>query len=234
MRDLIRRISIENPLWGAPRIHGELLKLGIDVAQPTVSIYMVPRQGRPLETWKTFLRNHMGEIASIDLFVVPTIAFRRLFVFLVLGHRRRQLLGFAVTENPTAEWLARQITEAFPWDTAPKYLIHDNDRAFGGVFKARVRAMGIRDQPTSYRSPWQNGHAERLIGSVRCECTDHLIAFNAEHLRRILAPYATYYNEVRTHVSLGKDAPCTRLIERIGDVVAHPILGGLHHRYARI
>lgn len=234
MRDLIRRISIENPLWGAPRIHGELLKLGIDVAQSTVSIYMVPRQGRPLETWKTFLRNHMGEIASIDLFVVPTIAFRRLFVFLVLGHRRRQLLGFAVTENPTAEWLARQITEAFPWDTAPKYLIHDNDRAFDGVFKARVRAMGIRDQPTSYRSPWQNGHAERLIGSVRRECTDHLIAFNAEHLRRILAPYATYYNEVRTHVSLGKDAPCTRLIERIGDVVAHPILGGLHHRYARI
>ena len=234
MRDLIRRISIENPLWGAPRIHGELLKLGIDVAQSTVSIYMVPRQGRPLETWKTFLRNHMGEIASIDLFVVPTIAFRRLFVFLVLGHRRRQLLGFAVTENPTAEWLARQITEAFPWDTAPKYLIHDNDRAFGGVFKARVRAMGIRDQPTSYRSPWQNGHAERLIGSVRRECTDHLIAFNAEDLRRILAPYATYYNEVRTHVSLGKDAPCTRLIERIGDVVAHPILGGLHHRYARI
>ena len=234
VRDLIRRISIENPLWGAPRIHGELLKLGIDVAQSTVSIYMAPRQGRPLETWKTFLRNHMGEIASIDLFVVPTIAFRRLFVFLVLGHRRRQLLGFAVTENPTAEWLARQITEAFPWDTAPKYLIHDNDRAFGGVFKARVRAMGIRDQPTSYRSPWQNGHAERLIGSVRRECTDHLIAFNAEHLRRILAPYATYYNEVRTHVSLGKDAPCTRLIERIGDVVAHPILGGLHHRYARI
>ena len=138
-----------------------------------------------------------------------------------------------MTENPTAEWLARQITEAFPWDTAPKYLIHDSDRAFGGVFKARVRAMGIRDQPTSYRSPWQNGHAERLIGSVRRECTDHLIAFNAEHLRRILAPYATYYNEVRTHVSLGKDAPCTRLIERIGDVVAYPILGGLHHRYAR-
>ena len=217
-----------------PRSTASCGKLGIDVAQSTVSIYMVPRQGRPLQSWKIFLRNHVEEIASIDLFVVPTIAFRQLFVFLVLGHRRRQLLGFAVTENPTAEWLARQITEAFPWDTAPKYLIHDNDRAFGGVFKARVRAMGIRDQPTSYRSPWQNGHAERLIGSVRRECTDHLIAFNAEHLRRILAPYATYYNEVRTHVSLGKDAPCTRLIERIGDVVAHPILGGLHHRYARI
>jgi hypothetical protein len=132
-------------------------------------------------------------IASLDLFVVPTIAFRRLFVCLVLGHQRRWLLGFAVTEHPTAEWLARQITEAFPWDTAPKYLIRDNDRAFGGVFKARVHAMGIRDQPTSYRSPWQNGFPERLIGSARRECTDHLIAFNAEHLRRILVKYATYY-----------------------------------------
>jgi hypothetical protein len=126
-------MSLENPLWGAPRIHGELVKLGINVAQSTVSIYMVPRQGRPSQTWKTFLRNHGKEIASIDLFVVPTIAFRRLFVCLVLGHQRRQLLGFAVTEHPTADWLARQITEAFPWDTAPKYLIRDNDRAFGGM-----------------------------------------------------------------------------------------------------
>ena len=234
VRDLIRRMSIENPLWGAPKIHGELLKLGFDVAQSTVSIYMVPRQGRPLQSWKNFLRNHVEESASIDLFVVPTIAFQQLFAFLVLGHRRRQLLWFAVTQNPTAEWLARQITEAFPWDTAPKYLIRDNDRAFGGTFKARARAMGIRVQPTSFRSPWQNGYAERLIGSVRRECTDHLIAFNAEHLRQILAKYAIYYNEVRTHVSLGKDAPCTRPIEPFGDVVAHPILGGLHHRYARI
>jgi Integrase core domain len=150
------------------------------------------------------------------------------------GHQRRQLVWIAVTQNPTAEWLARQITEAFPWDTAPKYLIRDNDRAFGGAFKARVRAMGIRDRPTSFRSPWQNGYVERLIGSVRRECTDHLIALNAEHLRRILAKYAIYYNEVRTHVSLEQDAPCVRPIERIGNVVAHPILGGLHHRYARI
>jgi transposase InsO family protein len=213
---------------------GELLKLRINVAPSTVSVSMLPRQGRPLQSWKTFLRNPAKDSASIDLIVVPTIAFWRLFVCLVLGHQRRQLLGFAVTEHPTAEWLARQITEAFPWDTAPKYLIRDNDRAYGGAFKARVRAMGIRDQPTSYRSPWQNGHTERLIGSVRRECTDHLIAFNAEHLRRILARFTTYYNEMRTHVSLGKDAPHTRLIERIGDVVAHPILGGLHHRYARI
>src|SRR5205807_9203027 len=156
VRDLVRRMSFENPLWGATKIHGELLKLGIEVAQSTVSIYMVPRQDRPLQTWKTFLRNHIEGIASIDLFVVPTIAFQQLFAFLVLGHERRQLLWFAVTCNPTA----------FPWDTTPKYLIRDNDRAFGAVFKARVRAMGIRDRPTSFRSPWQNGLVERLIGSA--------------------------------------------------------------------
>ncbi len=234
VRDLIRRMSFENPLWGATKIHGELLKLGIDVAQSTVSIYMVPRRDRPLQTWKTFLRNHLEGIASIDLFVVPTIAYQQLYAFLVLGHRRRQLLWFAVTRNPTAEWLARQITEAFPWDSTPKYLIRDNDRAFGVAFKARVRAMGIRDRPTSFHSPWQNGYVERLIGSIRRECLDHLIVFNAGHLGRILAKYAIYYNEVRTHVSLGKDAPCPRPIERFGEIVAHPILGGLHHRYARI
>jgi Integrase core domain len=195
---------------------------------------MVPRQDRPLQTWKTFLRNHMEGIASIDLFVVPTIAFEQLFAFLVLGHGRRRLLWIAVTRNPTAEWLARQITEAFPWDCVPRYLVRDNDRAFGVAFKARVRAMGIRDRPISFRSPWQNGYVERLIGSVRRECTDHLVVFNAEHLRRILAKYATYYNKARTHVSLGKDAPYTRPIDQFGDIVAHPILGGLHHRYARI
>src|SRR6266849_6473901 len=234
VRDLLRRMSFENPLWGAPKIHGELLKLGIDVAQSTVSIYMVPRQDRPLQTWKTFLRNHAEGIASIDLFVVPTIAFEQLFAFLVLGHGRRRLLWIAVTRNPTAEWLARQITEAFPWDRAPKYLIRDNDRASGVAFKARVRAMGIRDRPISFRSPWQNGHVERLIGSIRRECTDHLIVVNEEHLRRILTKFATYYNQMRTHISLAKDALYTRPVERFGDVVAHPILGGLHHRYARI
>jgi hypothetical protein len=152
VRDLIRRMSLENPLWSATKIHGELLKLGIAVAQSIVSIYKVPQSDRPLQTWKTFLSNHMEGIASIDLFVVPTIAFQRLFAFLVLGHERRRLLWFAVTRNPTADWLARQITEAFPWDGAPKYLIRDNDRVFGAVFKARVRAMGIRDRPTSFRS----------------------------------------------------------------------------------
>jgi transposase InsO family protein len=218
----------------ATKLHGELLKLGIQVAQSTVSIYMVPRRDRPLQTWKTFVRNQMEGIAAIDLFVVPTIAFQQLFAFLVVGLERRRLLWLAVTGNPTAEWLARQITEAFPWESAPKYLIRDNDRAFGVAFKARVRVMGIRDRPTSFRSPWQNGYAERLIGSIRRECTDHLIVFNAEHLRRILAKYVAYYNEVRTHVSLGKDAPLARSIESYGEIVACPILGGLHHRYGRI
>ncbi|MGA7737002.1 MAG: transposase [Pseudolabrys sp.] len=185
-------MSFENPLWGAPHIHGELLKLGFDVAQSTVSKYMVPRRDRPSQTWKTFLHNHADGIASIDLFVVPTIAFEQLFAFLVLGHGRRQLLWFAVTRHPTAEWLARQISEAFPWDRAPTYIVRDNDRAFGSVFKRRIQAMGIRDRPTSFRSPWQNGgHIERLIGSIRRECTDHLIVLNEEHLRRILAKFAT-------------------------------------------
>src|ERR1019366_2049055 len=165
-------------------------------------------------------------IASIDLFVVPTIAFEQLFAFLVLGHGRRQLLWFAVTRYPTAEWLARQITETFPWDTAPTYIIRDNDRAFGRVFRRRIQAMGIRDRPTSFRSPWQNGHVERLIGSIRRECTDHLIVLNEEHLRRILAKFSAYYNGWRAHVSLGKDAPDGRPIDRFGDIVAHAILGG--------
>src|SRR5262249_40376018 len=147
---------------------------------------------------------------------------------------RGEVVWFAGTGNPTSEWLARQTTEAFPWDSAPRYLVRDNDRAFGDVFKARARAMGIRDRPTSFRSPWQNGHVERLIGSIRRECLDHLIVLNAEHLRRILAKYAAYYNEARTHLALGKDAPCTRRVELIGDIIARPILGGLHHRYARI
>src|SRR5256884_8849788 len=181
VRDLIRRMSLENPLWGATKIHGELLKLGIEVAQSTVSIYMVPRSDRPLQTWQTFLSNHMEGIASIDLFVVPTIAFQRLFAFLVLSHERRRLLWFAVTGNPTADWLARQITEAFPWDGAPKYLIRDNDRVFGAVFKAHVRAMGIRDRPTSLRSPGQNGYVERLLGRIRCEGTEHFLQVNHAH-----------------------------------------------------
>jgi transposase InsO family protein len=234
LRDLIRRMSEENPIWGASRIHGELLMLGFEVAQSTVSRYMKRGQRPPSQCWKTFLRNHANAIAAIDMCVVPTVTFEQLFAFLVVGHARRQLLWFEVTRHPTAEWLARQITEAFPWGSAPKYLIRDNDRAYGQVFTSRLRAMGIRDRPIGPGSPWQNGIAERLIGSLRRECLDHIIVFGERHLRCVLNAYAAYYNETRPHRSLGKDAPLRRSIQRIGEVAVMPILGGLHHQYVRI
>jgi transposase InsO family protein len=234
LRDLIRRMSEENPLWGAPRIHGELLKLGFKVAESTVSKYMIRRRGPPSQTWRTFLRNHAEAIAAIDLCVVPTLTFENLFAFLVLGHGRRQLLWFAVTRNPTAEWLAQQIVQAFPWDTAPTYLVRDNDGAYGQAFTRRLRAMGIRDRPTSPRSPWQNPYAERLIGTLRRECLDHVLIFGERHLRRILALYSSYYNQTRTHLALGKDAPLRRAVQGSGPIIATPILFGLHHHYARI
>jgi transposase InsO family protein len=234
LRDLIRRMSKENPKWGASRIHGELLMLGFEVAQSTVSKYMV-QGGSPSQGWKTFFRNHAQAIAAIDLFVVPTLTFERLFAFLVLGHGRRQLLWFEVTRHPTAEWLARQITEAFPWASAPTFLLRDNDRAYGPVFRSRVRAMGIRDRPISPGSPWQNPYVERLIGTVRRECLDRVLVFGEAHLRQILSSYAAYYNEVRTHLTLGKDAPpLGRAVQRSGVIVAIPILSGLHHHYVRI
>jgi transposase InsO family protein len=183
LRDLIRRMNKENPQWGACRIHSELLMLGFELAQSTVSKYMVRGGTPPSQSWKTFLRNHAQAIAAIDLFVVPTLTFERLFAFLVLGHGRRQLLWFEVTRHPTAEWLARQITEAFPWASAPAYLVRDNDGAYGHVFRSRVRAMGIRDRPISPGSPWQNGYAERLIGTVRRECLDRMLIFGESHLR---------------------------------------------------
>ena len=176
LRALIRRISIENPLWGAPRIHGELLKLGFKVAQSTVAKYMAKRPRPPSQGWRTFLRNHAPDIAAMDLFVVPTIGFDLLYVFVIVRLDRRQLVWINVTTNPTAEWIARQLTEAFPWDEAPRYLIRDQDRIYGDVTTRRIRAMGIRDKPIAPASPWQNGFAERLIGSIRRECVDHIIA----------------------------------------------------------
>jgi transposase InsO family protein len=234
LRDLIQRMSKENPQWGASRIHGELLMLGFEVAQSTVSKYMVRGGTPPSQSWKTFLRNHALAIAAIDLCVVPTLTFERLFAFLVLGYGRRQLLWFEVTRHPTAEWLARQITEAFPWSSAPAYLVRDNDRAYGDVFKSRVRAMGIRDRPILPRSPWQNAYVERLIGTVRRECLDRMLIFGESHLRRVLASYAAYYNQARTHLALQKDAPLHRAVQRSGVIVAIPILSGLHHQYVRI
>ena len=233
LRELIRQMSQENPTWGASRIHGELLMLGFEVAQSTVSKYML-RGGPRSQGWKTFLRNHAQAIAAIDLCVVPTLGFDRLFAFLVLDHDRRRLLWFAVTRHPTAEWLARQITEAFPWAAAPAYLVRDNDRSYGHIFTSRLRAMGIRDRPISPGSPWQNAYVERLIGTVRRECLDRMLVFSEAHLRRTLSAYAAYYNEIRTHRALGKDAPSGRLVQHAGVIVAKPILSGLHHHYVRI
>jgi transposase InsO family protein len=208
--------------------------LGFEVAQSTVSKYMVRGQRPPSQSWKTFLQNHAEAIAAIDMCVVPTLTFERLFAFLVLGHGGRQLLWFEVTSHPTAEWLARQITEAFPWASAPAYLVRDNDGAYGHVFSRRVMAMGIRDRPISRGSPWQNGHVERLIGTVRRECLDRMLIFGEAHLRQVLTLYACYYNESRTHLSLHKDAPLGRAVQRYGTIAATPVLSGLHHRYARI
>ena len=234
LRDLIQRMSNENRLRGASRIHGELLMLGFEVAQSTVSNYMARGRRPPSQTWKTFLRNHAEAIAAIDMCVAPTLTFDRLFAFLVLGHGRRQLLWFEVTRHPTAEWLARQITEAFPWTSAPVYLVRDNDRTYGHIFTSRVRAMGIRDRPISPQSPWQNGIAERLTGTLRRECLDQMVICGEAHLRQILSAYAAYYNQARTHLALQKDAPLRRTVQRSGAIVAIPVLAGLHHQYIRI
>ena len=233
-RQLIREMSLANPLWGAPRIHGELLKLGITIGQTSVAKYMARRRGPPSQGWRTFLRNHADGIAAIDLFVVPTISFRLLYGLLLLRHDRRRLLWLGATTHPTAEWIARQLTEAYGWDEAPRYLVRDRDRSYGEVFVRRVRAMGIRDRPTSPRSPWQNAYAERLIGSIRQECIDHVIVFGERHLRHLLRSYLDYYNETRTHLSLDKDAPISRAIQAVGRIVGCPVPGGLHHQYVRI
>ena len=234
IRRLIREMSLANRLWGAPRIHGELLKLGIEVAQSTVAKYMA-RSGRGRsQTWKTLLHNHAAGIGAMDFLIVPTVGFRLHFVLIILRHQRRRLISLSVTAHPTAEWIARQITEAFPWDDAPDHLIRDRDASYGQAVTKRLAAMGIRDHPTAPKSPWQNGHAERLIGSIRRECLDHVVVLGEAHLRRILAGYASYYNGLRTHLSLGKDAPTHRLVQRLGRLVATPILGGLHHQYCRI
>jgi transposase InsO family protein len=231
---LIGEMSRANPLWGAPHIHGELLKLGFEIAQSTVARYMCRQSRPPSQGWRTFLSNYADRIAAVDLFVLPTIAFRILYCLVIIRHGRRIWVSFGVTANPTAEWISRQITEAFPWDQAPRYLIRDRDTSYGPVFVKRLRAMGIRDRPIAFRSPWQNAYVERLIGSIRRECLDHMIVFGEAHLRRIVGAYAAYYNEARIHRSLNKDAPFHRAIERLGAITSHPILGGLHHQYCRI
>ena len=234
VRQLIRDMSSANPLWGAPRIHGELLKLGIDVGQTTVAKYMAKCRRPPSQGWRTFLRNHADGVASMDLFLVQTISFRLLYGLLILQHGRRQILWLGVTAHPTAEWITRQFTEAYGWKAAPRYVVRDRDAVYGDIFIRRLRAMGIRDRPTAARSPWQNGYAERMIGSIRRECLDYVVVFGERHLCHLLKSYQKYYNEARTHLSLSKDAPVSRAVQALGSIIAKPLLGGLHHQYVRI
>ncbi|MBF0188283.1 MAG: transposase [Magnetococcales bacterium] len=235
VRRLIRQMSLENPLWGAPRIHGELLKMGYHVGETSLGKYMVKTTKPPSQTWRTFLDNHADQIVAMDFFTVPTICFNVFHVLILIDHERRKIVHFNMTSNPTSAWVMQQIREAFPWDSSPRYLLHDRDptlMACQSVFKA----MYIEPVITAPRSPWQNAIAERVIGSLRRECLDHIIVLNREHLRRILSSYIEYYHGQRTHLSLKKDYPVTREIQlpTSGKIIAHPILGGLHHQYKRV
>jgi hypothetical protein len=235
IRDLIRRMSLANPLRGAPRIDGELLKLDIEVSQATVGRYLPWRPKVPSPTWCRFLHNHLTDIAAINMFVVATATFRLLYALIVLGHDRRRIIHFDVTQNPTQDWLSRQMTEAFPWDTAPRYLLRDRDASYGPAFRHRVWGMGINEVVTAPRSPWHNPYVERLIGSIRRECLDHIIIFNEHHLRGVLSRYFQYHHKTRTLLSLNKDCPQHRRIQppSAGKIIAFPEVGGLHHRYER-
>ena len=235
IRDLIRQMSEADPLWGAPRIHGELLKLGIVISQAAVSKYMVRQRKPPSQTWRAFLANHAKDIVSIDFFTVPTATLRILFVFLIVRNDRRRVIHFSVTESPTAAWTGQQMIEAFPWDAAPRFVVRDRDGIYGDDFVRRVGSMGIEQVVITARSPWQNPYVERLIGSIRRECLDHTIIFGERHLRRLLTEYFRYYHASRTHLGLAKDCPESRPIEppEVGIVVSEPLVGGLHHRYFR-
>ena len=235
VRALIRQLSRENPLWGAPRIHGELIKLGYEIVEATVAKYMVRPPGPPSQTWRTFVRNHLSEIAAIDFFTVPTATFRTLYVFLVLSLNRRRIVHFNVTASPTTEWISLQLIQAFPFETAPRFLIRDRDGLYGEEVVETIRMLGIEQKLIGYQSPWQNGYVERVIGSLRRECLDHVIVLGERHLRRVLREYVAHYHGSRTHLGLGKDAPEPRRIQGRdeGVVVSEPLLGGLHHRYWR-
>lgn len=234
VRTLIRRMSKENSTWGAPRIQAELKLLGYEVAESTVAKYMVRHREPPSQTWRTFLDNHLQEIVGIDFFTAATATFRVLYCFIVLRHDRRQVVHFNVTAHPKAQWTAQQVSDAFPFDEAPRYLLRDRDSIYGEHFHRRVKNMGIEEVPTAHRAPWQNPYCERVIGSIRRECLNHVIILNERHLKRILGSYLDYYHHARTHLSLDRNSPMPRDVEECwkGDVIAIPIVGGLHHRYA--
>jgi putative transposase len=235
IRALILKMAAANPLWGAPRIHGELLKLGISLSERTVSRLMPKRSQPPSQTWRTFLENHLQELISIDFFTVPTATFQVLFVFVVLAHHRRRVVHFNVTQHPTVCWTAQQMIEAFPEDGAPRYLLRDRDKIYGEFFQQRVQSMDIEEILTAPHSPWQSPYVERLIGSIRRECLDHVVVLGEQHLRRLLKSYFQYYQGSRTHLSLEKDSPEPRSVQSPegGEVIALPQVGGLHHRYER-
>jgi putative transposase len=235
VRDLIQQMWHANPTWGAPRIVGELRKLGIEVAQSTVEHYRVRPRKPPSPTWKTFLKNHGQDLVALDFFTVPTATFRVLFVLVILVHERRRVIHFNITEHPSAAWTAQQVIEAFPWDDAPRYLLRDRDRIYGTDFRRRVRNMGIKEVLIAPRSPWQNPYVERLIGSIRREVLDHVIVLNERHLRRLLQSYFDYYHAYRTHRALAMDCPLPRPVQppELGTVWEAPEVGGLHYRYER-
>jgi hypothetical protein len=232
-------MASENPTWGAPRIHGELIKLGFDVSERTVSRYVERIRPEPRrtgsQTWSTFLRNQAKGIVAADLFTLPTARFEILHVFVILALERRRLVFANVTTNPTAFWLGQQTVNAFPWDTAPRFLIRDGDGAYGNEFSRRVRSLGIRSIKTAVRAPKMNCYVERFIGTIRRELFDHVIVSSEAHARRLLREFQAWYNEDRVHLALAKDAPDRRPVEtpEIGEVVSLPRLGGLHHRYCR-
>jgi putative transposase len=211
------------------------VKLGYDIGETTVANYTVRQPGPPSRTWKTFIRNHLGEIAAIDFFTVPSITFETLYAFVVLSLERRRVVHFNVTSNPTAVWTRLQLIQAFLFDSAPRYLIRDRDGTYGRKVFSALHMLGIKQVVIAPRSPWQNGYCERVIGSIRRECLDHVIVLNERHLRRVLKEYLVYYHVTRTHLGLAKDCPEPRAVQDrdAGPVVSAPALGGLHHRYDR-
>ncbi len=234
VRKLIIQLAEENRLWGTPRIHGELLKLGHNISQSTVYRYLQNLRRREThQNWKTFLRNHTREILSMDFFSVPTINFKMLYVLIIIEQCRRKVIHINVTEHPTSFWTAQQIRNALYDDTSYKYVIRDRDCKYGKYFERKISGIGMKEIVTSYRSPWQNGYVERVIGSIRRECLDHFIIFDEVHLREILKEYFYYYNKFRTHLGLEKDTPENRPIEPIGKIAKAPVLNGLHNIYFR-
>jgi putative transposase len=236
IRDLIRKMSRANPSWGSPRIQSELRKLGIDAARSTVEKYRVRPRKPPSPTWRAFLANHTKELVSLDFFTVSTVRFRVLFVLLIFAHDRRRVVNFNITQDPTARWTAQQVVEAFPWDTAPRFLLRDRDGVYGADFRRRVQSMGIEEVIIAARSPWQTPYVERMIGSIRRECLDHVVVLSERHLRRILKDYFSHHHCWRCHQSLGMDCPEPRAVQppEVGDVVEVPEADGLYRHYERL